>query len=162
MERMIIQTMCAREGHLEAIRSAHVKLQNKYSKLQDDFGAAIAAGQEVEDKLQAVLEEDVNHLHICDWTRGKPMGFHFVRHCGTLLATGGSARSVRKQLLLNTGFVLEDKDYETFGNELPSLRWFQYQCEGMGLESLVYTTLTQLAKCECVEQLGFDQGKRRV
>ncbi len=40
-------------------------------------------------------------------------------------------------------------------NELPSLRWFKYQREGVGLESLVYTFI-RLAKYERVEQWGFD------
>jgi hypothetical protein len=65
-------------------------------------------------------------------------------------------RERREQLLLNAGFFLGDEDYDTFWTQIPSLRWFQYQREGMGLESLVYT-LIRLEKCERVEQWGFDE-----
>ena len=63
---------------------------------------------------------------------------------------------MREQLLLNAGFFLDADELETFRDDFPNLRWFQYQREGMGLESLVYTLL-RLAKCERVEQWGFDE-----
>jgi hypothetical protein len=59
-------------------------------------------------------------------------------------------------VLLNAGFVLSSEDYDKFKDDVPSLRWFQYQREGMGLESQMYT-LIRLAAYERVEQWGFDE-----
>jgi hypothetical protein len=155
---IMIQSMEAREAHVENMRSAFMKLQKEYQKLQGDYEAAIAAVDDVEAKLEAVLEEeeDDDYLEIREGTRGKPVGFHFVRHCATLLAIGGSAGSVREQLLLNALFFLGNDDYDIFRTQLPSLRWYQYQREDMGLESLV-NSLIRIAKCERVEQWGFDE-----
>ena len=80
----------------------------------------------------------------------------FVRHARTLLSTGGSARSTLEQLHLNAGFFLSEKEYAMFIGEVPSLRWFQYHREGLGLESYLYT-LMRIAKCERVLQWGFDE-----
>jgi hypothetical protein len=110
----------------------------------------------LEMKLESAEEDDNDILEIREGKRGKPVGFHFVRHCGTLLATGGSANSVREQVLVNAGFFLSGEDHNKFKDAVPSLRWFQYQREGMGLESLLYT-LIRLAACERVEQWGFDE-----
>jgi hypothetical protein len=57
---------------------------------------------------------------------------------------------------MNARFFLNDKDYEHFMHDMPLLRWFQYQREGLGLESYLYT-LTRIAKCERVIQYGFDE-----
>ncbi len=40
--------------------------------------------------------------------------------------------------------------------DMPKIRWFQYQREGLGLESYLYT-LTGIAKCDQVLQWGFDE-----
>jgi hypothetical protein len=79
-----------------------------------------------------------------------------VRHYRTLLATGASARSVREQLLLNAAFFLSEKACATFSAALPSLRYFQYQREDMGNESIVYSFIA-IARCETVYQWGFDE-----
>jgi hypothetical protein len=80
----------------------------------------------------------------------------FVRHVRALLATGSSARSVREQLFLNGGFFLSEKGYSELTADMPELRWFQTQREGLGNESLMYTFL-RIAKCEEVVQWGFDE-----
>jgi hypothetical protein len=147
------------QDELEVSQKNLVAQHKKSARLQQDFEAAVAEGENTEDQLKAILEDAEGnraHLDIREGTKGKPVGFPFVRHCATLLATGGSARSVREQLLLNAGFFLDADELETFRDDIPSLRWFQYQREGMGLESLVYT-LIRLAKCERVEQWGFDE-----
>jgi hypothetical protein len=155
---IMTQTMVTQEAHAENIRGAFMKLQREYQKLHSDYEAAMAVVDDVEAKLEAAAEkdEDDDYLQIRQETRGKAVGFRFVRHCATLLATGGSARSVREQLLLNALFFLGKDAYDIFLTQLPSLRWFQYQREGMGLESLVYS-LIRIAKCKRVEQWGFDE-----
>ena len=101
------------------------------------------------------VEEDVSHIRHTK-QKGKPMADKFVRHCRTLLATGSSARSVREQLYLNAGFFLTADKYAVFEAAMPSLRWFQFQREGMGNESYVYSFI-RIAKCEEVMQWGFDE-----
>ncbi len=115
------QTMEVREAHVENMRNAFMKLQKENERLQSDYEAAIAAVEDAELKLEAVQEddEDDDYMQIREGTRGKPVGFHFVRHCATLLATGGSARSVREQLLLNALFFLENDAYDMFRTQLP-------------------------------------------
>jgi hypothetical protein len=46
--------------------------------------------------------------------------------------------------------------YALFLADVPSIRWFQYHREGLGLESYLYT-LMRIAKCERVLQWGFDE-----
>jgi hypothetical protein len=72
------------------------------------------------------------------------------------MATGSSARSVREQLHLNGAYFLRDELYKEFREEIPQLRWFHQQREGLGCESLVYSFVT-IAKCEAVLQWGFDE-----
>jgi hypothetical protein len=55
---IMTQTMEAREAHVENMRSAFMKLQKEYQRLYSDYEAAIAAVNDVEAKLEAVLEED--------------------------------------------------------------------------------------------------------
>ena len=88
--------------------------------------------------------------------KGKPMTDKFVRHCRTLLATGASARSIREQLLLNAAFSLTEEAYGRFSAAMPSLRFFQYQREGLGNESFVYSFIA-IARCTEVCQWGFDE-----
>ncbi len=84
------------------------------------------------------------------------MSDRFVRHARTLLSTGGSARSTLEQLHLNAGFFLTAEEYNVFMKDVPSLRWFQFHREGLGLESYLYT-LIRIAKCERILQWGFDE-----
>jgi hypothetical protein len=51
---------------------------------------------------------------------------------------------------------LNDEDYNEFIQDMPKLRWFQYQREGLGMETYLYT-LTRIAKCDRVLQWGFDE-----
>ena len=51
---------------------------------------------------------------------------------------------------------MSEKGYEQFKENMPELRWFQTQREGMGNESLLYSFL-RIAKCEEVVQWGFDE-----
>jgi hypothetical protein len=53
--------------------------------------------------------------------------------------------------LFNGRFFLDEEDYTHFTDEMPELRWFQLQREGMGLESMVLTFI-RLAKAERVDQ----------
>jgi hypothetical protein len=73
-----------------------------------------------------------------------------------LLATGSSSRSCRKQLLLNAGYFLHDEVKTKFMDEVPKVRWFNTQREGLANEAYLYA-LTRLAKCEVVDQWGLDE-----
>ena len=58
--------------------------------------------------------------------------------------------------MLNAAFFLGEEAYKKFIEEIPSLRFFQLQREGMGNESLIYTFMV-IARCDKVYQWGFDE-----
>ena len=129
----------------------------RFKNMEEDLEKAIAAQYDAEDALQDYMQEGRARIEIREvGGRGKPVTDKFVRHACTLLSTGGSARSALEQLHLNAGFFLSEKEYAMFIGEVPSLRWFQYHREGLGLESYLYT-LMRIAKCERILQWGFDE-----
>ncbi len=139
------------------------RLQKDYNRVvqenqrfQEAQEAAAQKAEEVQDTLDEMVKKAKGRLDIREATRGHPLGHKFVHHIRTLLATGGSARSIREQLLLNGHFFLGETDYEYFMQQMPELRWFQFQREGMGLQSMVLTFM-RLAKAERVDQWGFDE-----
>jgi hypothetical protein len=79
--------------------------------------------------------------------KGKPMKDTFVGHCRTLMATDAPARSVREQLYLNAGLFLTPELYADFDVDMPLLRWFQFQSESMGYESMTYSFI-RIAKVD--------------
>ena len=119
------------------------KLESKYEKLSAAYESLSENLQEVEDEAKSETVWSIRDTK----AKGKPMKDTFVGHCRTLMATGASARSVREQLYLNAGFFLTPELYADFDVEMPSLRWFQFQREGMGYESMVYSFI-RIAKCE--------------
>ncbi len=128
------------------------KVEARYEKLHADYESVSENLQKVEEKE---IEEAVWSIRDTK-AKGKPMKDMFVGHCRTLLATGASARSVWEQLYLNAKCFLTPQLYSDFVVEMPSLRWFQFQREGMGYESMVYS-LIRIAKCEEVVMSGFDE-----
>ena len=124
--------------------------KDKYSFLEAKHLQLTETVADIKDK-----NEELCHIRDNDH-RGKPLKESFVRHCRTLLATGASARSVREQLFLNGAFFLSEQGYATFSAGMPSLRYFQFQREGMGNESLTYSFVS-IAKCDEVYQWGFDE-----
>jgi hypothetical protein len=108
-------------------------------------------------ELFGLKEERIERIEIREGgVRGNPVNEKFMRHARALLASSGSAPATLKQLSLNARFFLSDADYDHFIHDMPSLRWIQYQREGLGLESYLYT-LTRIAKCDRVLQWGFDE-----
>jgi hypothetical protein len=135
---------------LERVMFQLAEEKDKYSFLEEKH-------LQVTDTVADMMEKNEELCHIRDNEhRGKPLKESFVRHCRTLLATGASARSVREQLFLNGAFFLSEQGYATFSAGMPSLRYFQYQREGMGNESLTYSFVS-IAKCDEVYQWGFDE-----
>jgi hypothetical protein len=125
--------------------------------MEQDLEKAIEAQDDAEDGLNEFINEGRERIAIREERgRGKPVNDKFVCHARTLLSTGGSARSTLEQLHLNAAFFLSEKEYALFVADVPSLRWFQYHREGLGLESYLYT-LMRIAKCERVLQWGFDE-----
>jgi hypothetical protein len=132
-------------------------IAERLKKVEQDLEKAIEAQYDVEVELQELKKEGRERIAIREeGGRGKPVSDTFVRHARTLLSTGGSARSTLEQLHLNAAFILSEKEYALFMADVPSLRWFQYHREGLGLESYLYT-LMRIAKCERVLQWGFDE-----
>jgi hypothetical protein len=108
----------------------------KCHKMEQDLEKAIGAQDEAEEALNEFINEGRARIAIRESSgRGRPVNDKFVRHARTLLSTGGSARSTLEQLHLNAGFFLSEKEYALFLLDVPSIRWFQYHREGLGLES---------------------------
>jgi hypothetical protein len=131
--------------------------EERFKKLELDLENAMHLQEEAEDALASYKELAQRRIAIRDaFGRGNAVSDKFVRHARTLLSTGGSARSTLEQLHLNAGFFLSAEEYDVFMKDVPSLRWFQYHREGLGLESYLYT-LMRIAKCERILQWGFDE-----
>ena len=158
-----IKTKKGMDKKLEAADKVNAKLGADLAKALRDCtelkAAVVEAALEAEEaqvQLDELLDDKNAKLEIREGTRGKPLGAAFVNHCRTLLATGGSARSVREQIALNGIFFLEEDNARSFQEQLPEVRWFQFQRESMGLESMVFTFI-RLARAERVDQWGFDE-----
>lgn len=134
----------------EKLKAAYDEAARKAEAAQDTLNVWTEAAKE---KAQETAQSG---LVMRETTRGRPMVHTFVHHCRTLLATGASGRSIREQLLLNGRFFLGELEYSRFKEQMPDQRWFQFQREGMGLESMVLTFM-RLAKAERVDQWGFDE-----
>ena len=102
------------------------KVVGEYNELKAEHEAAALEADESQDKLMEQIGEIRGRLEIRKGTRGHPLGRSFVLHCRTLLATGGSARSIREQLLLNGRFFVAEDDHTYFTEQMPELRWFQF------------------------------------
>ena len=151
----ILAKQLAREK-LQRVRSVDTSAE-KYKNLEQDLEKAIEAQDNAEEALNEFINEGRERIAIREERgRGKAVNDKFVRHARTLLSTGGSARSTLEQLHLNAAFFLSEKEYALFLVDVPSIRWFQYHREGLGLESYLYT-LMRIAKCERVLQWGFDE-----
>ena len=114
-----------------------------------------AGDEEVDENDLADVGED---FAIRDVGRGRPVAEQFVQHVRCLMATGSSARSCREQLLLSAMYFVKDTEVQqAFMDEVPALPWFNKQREALANEAYLYS-LTRLAKCEAVEQWGFDES----
>ena len=123
--------------------------------LQAALEEADAGDEEVDENDLADVGDD---LAIRDVGRGRPVAEQFVQHVRCLMATGSSARSCREQLLLSAMYFVKDTEVQqAFMDEVPALPWFNKQREALANEAYLYS-LTRLAKCEAVEQWGFDES----
>ena len=105
------KTKTEKERTIRELKGVRVRLEEdynkvvgKYNQLKAQYEAAALEADKVQDKLKEQIEEIRGRLEIREGTRGHPLGRSFVLHCRTLLATGGLARSIREQLLLNGRF----------------------------------------------------------
>jgi hypothetical protein len=157
------ETMQRVDKKLKAVDKVKKKLGQDLAKALRDCtelkGAVVEAELKAEEarvQLDELLDDTKAKLEIREGTRGKPLGAAFVEHCRTLLATGGSASSVRDQIVLNAIFFLEECNAQSSQEQMPEVLWFQSQRESMGWESMVFTFI-RLAKAERVDQWGFDE-----
>ena len=139
------------------LRQRELKWERQLQLSKKEALKAASDRDTVEAKLAELVEERRNRINIREsGVRGNPVNDKFTRHVRGLLASGASAASTLKQLSLNARFFLNDEDYNHFVHDMPQIRWFQYQREGLGLESYLYT-LSRIAKCDRVLQYGFDE-----
>ncbi len=125
----------------------------------EDLQAALAEADVANKTVEEVdFTEAVGDFVIREGIRGRPVAEHFVQHVRCLMATGSSARSCREQLLLSAMYFLKGTQaQEAFMEEVPTINWFNKQREPLAKEAYLYS-LTRLAKCEAVEQWGFDES----
>jgi hypothetical protein len=145
------------EEYKRKAKRREVQLEQQLNLSTKEAMKASSDGETAEAKLEELLHERRECIDIREsGMRGNPVNDKFARHVRALLASGASASATLKQLSLNARFFLNDEDYSQFVDDMPKLRWFQYQREGLGLESYLYT-LTRVAKCDRVLQWGFDE-----
>ena len=63
--------------------------------------------------------------------RGMTAGFE--AHVRSMMATGGSARQVRDNLVLNATHFLETAASAKYTRDIPTERWFSLQREALGV-----------------------------
>ena len=128
----------------------HKHTDAAFQKLRDAFeleDASMSSSEDeastdaVQDKRNTKVETEARSwLVIRNSTRGHSLINTFVRHVRGLMASGASAKSVRKQLLLNARYFMTSiEEYDHFKAQVPNVRWFQYQREGLGAEAYLYT-----------------------
>jgi hypothetical protein len=154
LEKLKKELVEARREKSSALRRLNA-LEIECHDLQAALNADDAANNGVDEVDLTEAEDD---LAIRDVGRGRPIAEHFVQHVRCLMATGSSARSCREQLLLSAMYFMRDTEVqETFMEEVPTSQWFNKQREALANEAHLYS-LTRLAKCEAVEQWGFDES----
>ncbi len=79
--------------------------------------------------LLAPLTNGGVHLH----KRNKGMTAQFGGHVRTMMATGGSGRQVRDNLVLCAAHFLDVNDSREYIEDIPTERWFLLQREALGV-----------------------------
>jgi hypothetical protein len=154
MDKLKNDLELARREKSMALRRVN-SLEMECQDLQAALEEADAGTYEVD---EIDLTEAGDNFEIRDGGRGRPVAENFVQHVRCLMATGSSARSCREQLLLSAMYFVKDTDaQEAFLNEVPGIPWFNKQREALANEAYLYS-MTRLAKCEAVEQWGFDES----
>ena len=97
--------------------------------------------QEAQDVVTCEPKERVIAVRHSGRNRG--MTPQFEAHVRTLMATGGSARQVRDNLVLNAGHFLEECASMKYKRDIPTERWFSLQREALGVET--YTPYFQIS-----------------
>ncbi len=68
--------------------------------------------------------------------RNRGMTAEFEAHVRNLMATGGSARHVRDNLVLNVDHFLCENESKPYKKDIPTERWFSLQREALGVQPL--------------------------
>ena len=134
-------------------RVAHKRLHRMEQKLRPVLVSDPVSQQIVED-----VEDSGDEKHQ-EWAiryrqRNKGMKGEFEQHVRCLMATGSTARQAQDQLLLDANYMLPACDATTFCSSLPKLRWFQYQREGLGIESYLYGFIRLAAASRVIQVLS--------
>lgn len=134
-------------------RVAHKRLHRMEHKMRPVLVSDPVSQQIVED-----VEDSGDEKHQ-EWAiryreRNKGMKGEFEQHVRCLMATGSTARQAQEQLLLDANYMLPACDATTFCSSLPKLRWFQYQREGLGIESYLYGFIRLAAASRVIQVLS--------
>jgi hypothetical protein len=68
--------------------------------------------------------------------RNRGMTPEFEAHARNMMATGGSARQVRDNLVLNADHFLDPSDSLQYKRDVPTERWFSLQREALGVSMI--------------------------
>jgi len=87
------------------------------------------------DKAQHVVESPRKRVPLVrNANRNLGMTAEFESHVRNLMATGGSARQVRDNLVLNADHFLCESESIPYKKDIPTERWFSLQREALGVQ----------------------------
>jgi hypothetical protein len=90
----------------------------------------IARLEKAEQVVETPQKRVIAVRHVC---RNRGMTAEFEAHARNLMATGGSARQVRDNLVLNADHFLDPCDSLHYKRDVPTERWFSIQREALGV-----------------------------
>ncbi len=86
--------------------------------------------------------------------RNRGMTPQFEAHVRNMMATGGSARQVRDNLVLNATHFLGETESLQYTHDIPTERWFSLQREALGVWYLMHHTILTLPTCILARHLS--------
>jgi hypothetical protein len=87
------------------------------------------------DEAQHVVESPRKRVPLVRYAnRNLGMTAEFESHVRNLMATGGSARQVRDNLVLNADHFLCESESIPYKKDIPTERWFSLQREALGVQ----------------------------
>ena len=98
-------------------------MESRNKRLQDRL-------QEAEQVYESPLKRVIAVRHA---GRNRGMTPEFEAHARNMMATGGSARQVRDNLVLNADHFLDPSESERYKRDVPTERWFSLQREALGV-----------------------------
>jgi hypothetical protein len=141
------------------LRNALDTMKERATAKVKNLQAELKATREIQRKEAATAQEAAEALLKVGSVKrlkkkGRPCPVTFERHVRALMATGMSAEACRLSVILNAKFFLGDEKFKLV--DIPNVRWFRSQREGVGIESTLLQWV-RVAGCDGAIQFGFDE-----